>query len=152
MTIQKTSWLINVLAVIAIVVTAVFLFSLSQKIDEVDNAAASRFYTNLLVDELRKSSEELTRQVRNYAATGQASAQDAYNNVLAVRSGQTPRPVNARVAPGQKRVLLDLLREYGITDGEYRLVEQANAGESNEPDGNVAAPEASSQDSDPAAA
>ena len=52
--------------------------------------------------------------------------EDAYDMVLAVRGGQSPRPADALVAPGEKRVLLDLLREYGITDAEYALVQRAN--------------------------
>ncbi|MCL2879581.1 MAG: methyl-accepting chemotaxis protein, partial [Treponema sp.] len=87
----------------------------------------NRFYSILLVDELRKSSEELTRQVRNYAVTANHEAEAAYNKVLAVRTGEAPRPANAWVAPGQKRVLLDLLRELGITDSEFALVEKSNS-------------------------
>jgi methyl-accepting chemotaxis protein len=98
-----------------------------MKVTEVEMAKDNRFYSILLVDELRKSSEELTRQVRNYAATGRAEAEDAYNMVLAVRGGQSPRPDDALIAPGERRVLLDLLREYGITDAEFALVERANS-------------------------
>jgi methyl-accepting chemotaxis protein len=126
MTIKKASLLINTLTVCVIILAAVLLFYLSRKIDEVDKAENDRFYSILLVDELRKSSEELTRQVRNYAATGQTAAEDAYHKVLAVRGGQDPRPVNTLAAPGQRRVLVDLLKEYGVTDEEFALVEKAN--------------------------
>jgi methyl-accepting chemotaxis protein len=127
MSIKRISVYINSFTIIAIVLTAFLLFSLSRSIKETGEAEENRFYSALLVDELRKSSEELTRQVRNYAVTGAASAEAAYFNVLAVRGGERPRPADATVAPGQKRVLLDLLKEHGITDAEFRLVEQANA-------------------------
>ena len=126
MTIKKASLLLNTLTICVVILAAVVLLYFNREVAEAENAADNRFYSILLVDELRKSSEELTRQVRNYAATGQAAAEDAYNSVLAVRGGQEPRPANALVAPGQRRVLLDLLREYGITDEEFALVERAN--------------------------
>ena len=126
MTIKRASKLINILTICIVVLTMGLLLYLGWKIKEVDDVAANRFYSILLVDELRKSSEELTRQVRNYAVTGNKSAEDAYNKVLTVRGGQDPRPANAWVAPGQRRVLLDLLKEYGITDEEFALVEKSN--------------------------
>ncbi|MDR1302931.1 MAG: methyl-accepting chemotaxis protein, partial [Treponema sp.] len=126
MTIKRASWLINTLAICCILLAGALLLYLSRKIAETDNAAADRYYSMLLVDELRESSEELTLQVRLYAA-GHPEAEAAYNKVLAVRNGQEPRPANAQVAPGQRRVLLDLLKIYGITTEEFRLVERANA-------------------------
>jgi hypothetical protein len=127
MTIKKASLLISSLTLFAVISTAALLYLLTQRIAEVDQAAADRFYSNMLTDELRESSQELTSQVRIFAATGSSSAEEAYNMVLAVRSGQEPRPEDSYVAPGQKRALLELLREYGITDDEFRLVEESNA-------------------------
>jgi methyl-accepting chemotaxis protein len=126
MTIKKASWLINALTICFILLAGALLIYLSRKITETDNAAANRYYSMTLVDELRGSSEELTRQVRLYAA-GHPAAENAYNMVLAVRNGQEPRPANSQVAPGERRVLLDLLKIYGITDAEFSLVEKANA-------------------------
>ena len=126
MTIKKISRLINVLTICVIAVAAWSLFNLSQRGADVANANHIRFYSIYLVNELRGSSEELTRQVRNYAVTGDPAAEAAYNMVLAVRGGLEPRPTTALVAPGQRRVLLDLLREHGVTDAEFILVERAN--------------------------
>ena len=126
MTIKRASLLVNSLTVLAIALTIALLFFLAIRIMEVNEAGNNRFYTNILVNELRKSSEDLTSMVREYAVTGEPAAEAAYKRVLAVRGGLEPRPADANVAPGQRRVLLELLREYGITDAEYALVEQAN--------------------------
>jgi methyl-accepting chemotaxis protein len=126
MTIRRASWFINILSICFILLAGALLIYLARKITETDNAAADRYYSMLLVDELRSSSEELTRQVRLYAA-GHSEAEAAYNKVLAVRSGEEPRPANSQVAPGQKRALLDLLKTYGITSEEFSLIEKANA-------------------------
>jgi nitrate/nitrite-specific signal transduction histidine kinase len=126
MTIKKASFIINAVTVFIILVTAALLFYLSQKIDEVDKAVNNRFYSVLLVDELRGISDELTRQVRNYAVTGEASAEDAYNMVLAVQGGAVPRPETAWVAPGEAAVQLDLFNRYGLTNEEFALVQESN--------------------------
>ena len=126
MTIKKESWLINTMTICFILAAVVLLWFLNNKSEYVSETANDRFYSTLLVAELRNSSEELTRQVRIYAATGSSAAEEAYNRVLAVRGGEEPRPANATVSPGQKRVLLDLLKEHGVTDEEFSLVEKAN--------------------------
>jgi len=127
MNIKKASLLINIITIISIVCAGALLFFLRLKMNESQKAANERFFSILLVDELRKSSEELTRQVRNYSVTGNLEAINAYNRVLAIRNGNEPRPLNSPVYPGEKKVLLDLLRQYGVTAEEFALVEQANA-------------------------
>ena len=127
MSIKKVSTFINGLTIAAVALTGFLLFSLTQRINDAGAAAASRFYTALLMDELRKSFEEQTRQARNFAATGSAPAHTAYFRALAKRRGEEPRPAYALIAPGQRRGLLDLLGEHGITYGEFTLLEQAIA-------------------------
>ncbi len=126
MTIRKSVGIINLAIIVLIIFTAVVFGYLIQKNMDVRRAADNRFYSMLLVDELRASSEELTRQVRVYAATGAPEAEAAYNKVLSVRNGQDPRSGDTWIAPGEKRVLLELLKEYGITGEEFALVEKAN--------------------------
>ena len=75
MTIKRASLLINAITIFVIAVNAVLLVYYSRRISVVDKSAEDRLYNVLLVDELRQSSEELTRQVRNYAATGFQAAE-----------------------------------------------------------------------------
>ena len=126
MTIKKASVLINTLTICVGIFAVVSLFYLNRKITEFNEAAANRFHCNVLADEFRGHSDELTRQVQLYAVTGRDSAEDAYNHVLDILDGEAPRPANALIAPGEKRVFLDLLKEYGITDEEFALVDSAN--------------------------
>ena len=62
--IKKISTFITGLTIVAIVLAGFMLFSLTQRISDAGEAAANRFYSILLVNELRKSSGELTGQVR----------------------------------------------------------------------------------------
>ncbi|MHC6203742.1 methyl-accepting chemotaxis protein [Breznakiellaceae bacterium SP9] len=127
MTIKKAVIVIDSIILLASLAVAAMLAYLIQCNRQVQNAADQRFYSMLLVDELRASSDELTKEVRNYAVTGSPEAERAYNKVLAVMGGEEPRPANSLIAPGQRRVLLELLKEYGVTDAEFALVDQANA-------------------------
>ena len=127
MTIKKASFLVNSLTILSLICAVALLIYLRVKIGVNEKVTEERFFSILLVDELRKSSEELTRQVRNYAVTGNAAAENAYKKVLAVRGGEEPRPLSSQVYPGERKVLLDLLKEFGITDEEFALVKQANA-------------------------
>jgi signal transduction histidine kinase/CheY-like chemotaxis protein/HPt (histidine-containing phosphotransfer) domain-containing protein len=126
MTIKRSSLLINVFAGFAIILGAVLLLYLSWNANSVTNAVNNRFYCNILAAEFRAYSDELTRQVQLHAVTGEKSAEDAYYHALDVLYGKAPRPANALVAPGEKRVFLELMREYGITDEEFALVNSAN--------------------------
>jgi len=125
MTIKSTSQLINILTIAVVVVAGIALFNLSQRVAEVDAADDNRFYTFYLVNELRQNSGELTRQVRNYVVTYDPAAYEAFNMVILVQDGEHPRPLDSLVAPGERRALLDLLLEHGLTDEEFSLVEMA---------------------------
>jgi methyl-accepting chemotaxis protein len=126
MTIKKASFFINIFALFAIVSVAASLFYLNHKMEEVDKASDDRSISILLVEELRLTSEELMRHARNYAVTSSPKAESYYNNILAVHNGQAPRPAHTVVAPGENRMLLDLLHEHGVTSEEFALVEKAN--------------------------
>jgi methyl-accepting chemotaxis protein len=126
MTIKKASHLVNILGMAAVLGMAAMLFFIIRIGDDIKNSENSRFYSNALAMEFRNHSDELTRQVQLYAVTGQSSAEDAYNNVIDILEGNAPRAANAQVAAGEKRVYLELLKEYDITDEEFALVDKAN--------------------------
>lgn len=51
-----------------------------------------RYDSYLLADELRQSSDDLTRFARTYVVTGDAKWKQYYRQVLAIRNGRQPRP------------------------------------------------------------
>jgi methyl-accepting chemotaxis protein len=118
--------MINAGVIGLIVLTGVLLIFLMQATEGVHKAMDNRYYSYILVQELRKSSEGLTSNVRVYAATGDAAAEAAYNHILDVRSGKAPRDETALVAPGRTVALLDLLKQYGFTESDFALVQQAS--------------------------
>ena len=60
------------------------------------------------MDELRQSSDDLTRMARTYAATGDQRFVDYFNQILDIRSGKAPRPLQ------YGRVYWDLVIASGI--------------------------------------
>ena len=61
---------------------------------ELEHASARQLNSYKLADELRQSSDDLTRLVRSYVATAgkNASSEEQYNAVLDIRNGKSPRP------------------------------------------------------------
>ncbi len=75
---------------------AVFIAILSigfpQQI-KLEDLGKERYETLKTINELRQSSENLTRMIRTFAVTGDTAYLRQYNQVLSIRSGEVPRPV-----------------------------------------------------------
>jgi methyl-accepting chemotaxis protein len=72
-----------------------------------------------LANELRYSSDELTRTARTFVVTGETKYRDEYWHILAVRDGQAPRP------DGRSIPLRQLMKNVGITPSEFALLKTA---------------------------
>ncbi|MGA0708705.1 MAG: methyl-accepting chemotaxis protein, partial [Steroidobacteraceae bacterium] len=68
-----------------------------------------------LSQELRQSSDELTRLARTYVVTADPGYEAAYWQVLAVRDGRAERP------DGRRAPLRQLMEEAGFTQSELAL-------------------------------
>jgi methyl-accepting chemotaxis protein len=101
----------------------------------------SLFVSYKLADELRQTSDDLTRFARTYVVTGDPKYEQYFRDVLAIRGGTKPRPQHSeRVywdfvadqgkAPrpsGAPVALLDLMQEAGFTEEELSKLHQAEA-------------------------
>ncbi|RLS33647.1 MAG: methyl-accepting chemotaxis protein [Planctomycetota bacterium] len=106
-------------------------------------AQERRFRSYLLADELRQSSDDLTRLARTYVVTGDEKFRRQYQAVLDIRNGVIPRPEaperiywDFMAVDGEKPrpdgtavKLLDLMRRQGFTEEEFAKlrVSQANS-------------------------
>ncbi|MBL8807971.1 MAG: methyl-accepting chemotaxis protein [Rhodospirillales bacterium] len=108
--------------------------------EAIERAHASRYASYLLADELRQSSDDLTRLARTYVATADANYEKQYFEILAIRDGKKPRPEAyhriywdfVAADPSGKprpdaatRPLLQLMRDAGFTDREFAKLEEA---------------------------
>ena len=106
-----------------------------------DEVAAyeNRYQSYLLADELRQSSDDLTRLGRTYVGTGDVSYKNQYLDILSIRNGEKPRPQaynriywdfvaggNIKPRPdGERMPLLTLMKRQGFTDREFQQLEEA---------------------------
>jgi diguanylate cyclase (GGDEF)-like protein/PAS domain S-box-containing protein len=107
----------------------------------IDRANERRQKSFLLADELRQSSDDLTRMVRSYVITGDPLYKQHFQEILDIRDGVKPRPIAYQdiywdlVLANDQRprefeapvALLDLMRQAGFTDTEFAKLAQAKA-------------------------
>jgi sigma-B regulation protein RsbU (phosphoserine phosphatase) len=136
----KTGLLIICVAVLVLISGS--LYVASQAVDteaDIARAEARRYQSYKLADELRQSSDDLTRMARLYAVTGETRYRTYFDEILAIRDGKVPRPldygsvywdfVTASGKPPRrddKAVSLEqLMREARFTSDELALLQQA---------------------------
>ena len=117
------------------------LYNMETAENELLAAEEARHKSYLLADELRQSSDDLTRFARSYVTTGDAKFKDLYARVLDIRNGEAPRPQDYHriywdlVIPngqeprptGETRALQARMKEAGFTDAEFDLLKKAQA-------------------------
>lgn len=115
------------------------LYVWSEK--QIDRANDMRHESELLSEELRQSSDDLTHMARSYAATGEPAFRRHYDAILAIRDGRARRPLQYHIvywdlvpadghaprADGPAVPLLTLMRRAGITPAELVLLAQSKA-------------------------
>jgi methyl-accepting chemotaxis protein len=117
----------------------VSLWEYAGAADDVTRAYERKYQSYVLADGFRQSSDDLTRMVRTYAETGDPAFKDQYNAVIEIRNGTRPRPESyeriywdfvaggvAKPRPDGPAVSLhDLMKQAGVTDAEFGLLDEA---------------------------
>nr|WP_315483896.1 EAL domain-containing protein [uncultured Undibacterium sp.] len=106
----------------------------------VDTANDLRFSAHALGNELRQSSEDLTRMARAYVTSGQAIYRQYYDEIVAIRNGQAERPLNyheiywdlvladnqrPRASSGKKIPFRELMQQANISATEFAKLQLA---------------------------
>lgn len=142
MKVNKFRLLVSLSVILCLVFVSLTILVRSQNRakDRLIEANELRLESVLLADQLRQSSDELTRMVRSYAATGNPIYEEYFWTVLAIREGETPRPTNYNkifwdlvmgeemepyLEGGQAISLVRLMEQAGFTEDEFALLEQA---------------------------
>ena len=119
----------------------VSFWSYTEANKTVATAYKSQFHSYLLADQLRQSSDDLTRLVRTYVATSDEQYKNQYNAVLDIRNGKAPLPEayhrvywdfvaagDATPRPlGPTIALQEQMKQAGFTDNEFELLDEASA-------------------------
>ncbi|MDA3891822.1 MAG: ATP-binding protein [Salinivirgaceae bacterium] len=121
---------IQFLLVVVLLILTFILFKIHTALHKSHDV---HFKSYLLADELRQSSDDLTRMARAYVVTGNAEFEREYWSILDIRNGESPRPLNYNriywdfvIATGQKPrpdgeaiSLHDLMVNAGFTQAEF---------------------------------
>lgn len=128
------------LALVALVVCIAAFGLHAWEFSQLRAAFELRYRSLLLVQELRQSSDDLTRMVRTYVATGDSRYRDQFNEIAAIRDGNSPRPQEyenvywdlvldeRRPTPmGEPSALLQRMAAAGFTPEELNRLNVAKA-------------------------
>src|SRR5689334_1289293 len=74
------------------VLLAVLNVKLDSTQEDLKHKQDIRYRSFLLADELRQSSDDLTRLARTYVVTDDPAYEQQYNDILDIRNGKKPRP------------------------------------------------------------
>jgi methyl-accepting chemotaxis protein len=122
-----------------LLLTGAALHHYDNAADALTRAEDSRYQSHLLAQELRQSSDDLTRLARTYVVTGDPKWEKQYWDVLAIRNGEKPLPEAYHriywdfVAAGQDKPrpdtvaapLADLMKKAGFSDEEFAKLTEA---------------------------
>ena len=133
-------------SIVTLMFLSLFLYmEVLENEENIASSAAKRYNSYLLADELRQSSDDLTRMARTYTVTGDPKYKEYFERILAIRGGDAPRPVDYHniywdfvAATGTPpRVdtpansLKKLMKEADFTETEFALLQETE-NESNE--------------------
>ena len=138
----RQGFLIIAATVISLLAAIFYLMTLqAQNQRELAAAEARRYASYKLADELRQSSDDLTRMARTYVVSGDPAYEAHFRRILAIRNGDAPRPGDYDgiywdfvTAPGWKPrgdgeqvALQDLMRRVHFTEDEFGKLHEAQA-------------------------
>ena len=139
MTIRRFAKLLFGALLLMATITALLILHAANKRRVLVATQQRRFLSYQLAEELRQSSDDLTRFVRLYVVTGDPQYEQDYRDVIAIRSGLKPRPEHyERIywdlyidlghppRPAAAPVsLLSMMQEAGFTDQELAKLREA---------------------------
>lgn len=125
-----------VLALIALAVTLWYVFDSSRTLNSLQSR---RYESRLLADELRRSSDDLTRMARTYVVTGDVRFLQYFKAISAIRDGRAPRPdkyenvywdlVTAQKTYKSRRgktiSIIDKMKALHFSESELHLLQEA---------------------------
>lgn len=141
MSIKRLVQLIIGLMLIFSTSLAYMVYNMVKNQHKLLDAYQNRYTSFLLANQLRQSSDDLTRFARAYAATSDPRFENYFNDVLAIRNGEKARPEHYEriywdlVVAGESPPFLplravslyQLMVEAGFSEDELAILQQAEA-------------------------
>ncbi len=102
-----------------LIVLAVITFWMLQNQKDLERSHEIRYKSFIIADELRQSSDDLTRLCRTYVSTNDKVYEQKYWEILDIRNGKKPRP------NGQTIALQDSMKKLGFSEAEFDKLKEA---------------------------
>jgi signal transduction histidine kinase/ActR/RegA family two-component response regulator len=129
----------NIALVLLLTGIGILVFHSLSIREDIYQSERHRLEALLLAEEMVHSSNDLTRMARTYVATGNPIYKRYFMEILEIRDGIRPRPLNysptywhqvaagkaKAVANGQAVSLLEMFRRSGLKEEEFALLEEA---------------------------
>ena len=128
------------LALLLVLIALLLVPLTNSGISEIRAAGEGRNTLYHLADGLRQTSDDLTRMVRLYAATGDPQYRDYFEEILDIRNGVAPRPDNYFEIPywditlaagerpgglGAPSSIQSLMQQAGLRNAEQAMLQEA---------------------------
>ena len=132
------------LSIVLVAIAAMFLLVSIWQVGRANQAVVAaneaRYVSALLADELRQSSDDLTRLARTFVVSGDEKWERQYFEILDIRNGKAPRPPHyekiywdfravgdapAREGTPTQVALLERMKLAGFTDAEFGKLKEA---------------------------
>ena len=140
--VQSNSFVKNVAATGALLLALIGAFvALMMAVNNAEQTANQRYVSYLLADEMRQSSDDLTRLARTFVLSGGNPIYERqYLDIIAIRNGEKARPVGyhriywdffaaggraPRPDSQDKVALLELMKKSGFTAEEFAKLDEA---------------------------
>ena len=91
---KKFQMFLVVLCIVLMPALGIIFVNIQNISSQLEDASARQLNSYKLADELRQSSDDLTKLVRSYVATAGKNPgfEEQYNAILDIRNGKSPRP------------------------------------------------------------
>ena len=135
MKLKNLFMLLFILNTVSFIFVAIILNRYQKATTNLEDAYNMQYKSFILADELRQSSDDLTRMARTYVITGNPMFEEQYNTVLAIRNGELPRPKryngifwdfltidNKPNLDGEKVPLRELMKRAKFLESELNLL------------------------------
>ncbi|APW66684.1 hybrid sensor histidine kinase/response regulator [Poseidonibacter parvus] len=136
MNLKKLFMLLFILNTVSFIFVAIVINKYQKATIQLEDAYQMQYKSLLLAQELRQSSDDLTRMARTYVVTGNEMFKEQFQTVLDIRNGKIPRPKRYRgifwdfytlnnkkpLLDGEKVSLRELMIRANFSEDELNLL------------------------------
>jgi len=138
----RATFLLIATTLIALLGSILYVMARLLENQQALEASETRHYASYqLADELRQSSDDLTRMARTYVVTGDPRYEKWFRRILAIRNGEAPRPTGYEgiywdfvtasgeepAASGETVSLEELMRRMSFSEAELAMLRRGQA-------------------------